>query len=449
MKILFRTKYRIPFYYLTLLLLTVLSSTYYYLRQEYTTRNPAPVTANSNLMALTGPMVVPSLGFLPKPSEPIRQEVPIKKNETFTQLMVTEGFDPEVVHQVYESARPYYDLRQIHAGRSMQLTSDARGELLQLRYSIDPLQTLIVSRNAAGELTSRVDRQTVETTVKELGGYIEGSLYSTINRLGEGDELVIHFADIFEWDVDFFKDLQAGDSFKIVYEKLTVGKNQPYGYGRILAAELVNKGKTYDAIGYQQDNSWEYYAPDGQPMKKAFLAAPLKFSRITSGFTTHRYHPILHIFRPHYGTDYAAPMGTPVRAIGKGRVLLAGWGGGAGKCVKLQHDQGIQTVYGHLARFAAGIRPGASVAQGQVIGYVGMTGLATGPHLDFRFLKNGKYVNFLKAKSPQAPPLGRGELEKFQAASEGIIHRIQSVRLTPAAGSPYISRGASLTEATY
>src|SRR5262249_50903186 len=156
-----------------------------------------------------------------------------------------------------------------------------------------------------------------------------GSLYNSINQLGEGDELVSSFADIFEWDVDFFKDLQPGDTFRIIYEKQTI-QGQDYGYGKILAAQLITKGHEYSAIGYQHARNWEYFSPDGKAMKKAFLAAPLKFSRISSGFTSSRYHPILHTYRAHLGIDYAAPVGTPVRAIGKGVVTLAGWGGGGG-----------------------------------------------------------------------------------------------------------------------
>jgi len=164
-------------------------------------------------------------------------------------------------------------------------------------------------------------------------------------------------------------------------------------------------------------------------MRKAFLASPLKFSRITSGFTKRRYHPILHGYRPHYGIDYAAPMGTPVRSIGSGKVIMAGWAGGAGKAIKIQHNKEISTVYCHLSRFASGVRAGASVSQGQVIGYVGATGLATGPHLDFRYLKNGQYVNFLSIKAPQDEPLSSAELRDLRQQTPEIVEKLSAISL--------------------
>jgi murein DD-endopeptidase MepM/ murein hydrolase activator NlpD len=264
--------------------------------------------------------------------------------------------------------------------------------------------------------------------VEELGGFIKGSLYATMNRLGEQDQLVIDFADIFEWDVDFFKDLQEGDTFRIVYEKEYVD-GAANGYGKILAAELVNKGRTITALGYQHDGKYEFFSPDGKAMRKAFLAAPLKFSRIASGFTKARYHPILKRYRPHYGIDYAAPAGTPVRTIGSGKVILAGWAGGAGKAIKIQHSKEITTIYCHLSRFAKGISRGASVSQGQVIGYVGSTGLATGPHLDFRFLRNGTYINFLSVKSIQAESLSPSDVIRFKTASAEIATKLANIEL--------------------
>jgi murein DD-endopeptidase MepM/ murein hydrolase activator NlpD len=328
------------------------------------------------------------------------------------------------------------------------ITTDPANQFSKLEYSIDPFQKLVVSR-IDETIHAMIEKYNATVQVDDLGGEIRGSLYSTIDRLGEEDELVIRFAEIFEWDVDFFKDLQAGDTFRIVYEKQFVN-GRPLGYGNILAAELTNKGKLYQAIGYQRGKNWEYFSPDGKAMKKAFLASPLKFTRISSGFNPRRYHPVLKRYRPHYGIDYAAPAGTPVRSIGKGKIILAGWAGGAGRTVKVQHDREITTVYCHLSRFASGVRAGSSVSQGQVIGYVGSTGLATGPHLDFRFLKNGKYVNFLSIKSPQAAPLSSAEIAEFQGATSGIVAKLQSVEIQ--ADQPDIAEfvspsGAHFTEA--
>lgn len=417
---------RFQFAFCTLLFFAiVVFAAYHHLGKTYLVLDQSASTKNA-LMAIT-PIapVLPSKAETPPPD--LLNTVEIKKNETFTEVMQEQGLETGMIHRIYETAKPLYNLAQIRAGKNLEITTKPGAVFAKLEYSIDPTQTLIV-RNAGGTLESELLTHPAEVRVNQLGGLIEGSLYNTIDRLGESDDIVIQFAEIFEWDVDFFKDLQARDSFRIIYEKQFV-QNRPYGVGKILAAELVNKGKTYQAIGYQQGKNWEYFSPDGKAMRKAFLASPLKFNRISSGFTKRRYHPVLRRYRPHYGIDYAAPTGTPVRAIGRGRVILAGWSGGAGKTIKIQHDKEIQTVYCHLSRFASGVKRGGSVSQGQIIGYVGSTGLATGPHLDFRFLKKGKYVNFLSVKSPQAEPLSKADIARFQASTSEIVSRLQSVEL--------------------
>jgi murein DD-endopeptidase MepM/ murein hydrolase activator NlpD len=419
MKILFRTRYPVPFRRMILLLILSLSSAYYLLQ------NTENKYKTSNLAMMTISPIVPDLSFTPETVQLNTRELEISRNQTFSEVMENSGIAPETIQQIYDSAKDIYNLGRIQAGRVITVVSKGPNDFERMEYSIDPMQTLVVSKGE-GLLKAELLHRTVETKVEELGGFIDGSLYASLGRLGERDELVINFADIFEWDVDFFRDLQEGDSFRIIFEKKYVD-GEPLGYGEILAAELSNKGKVYRAISYAQNGKREFFSPDGKAMKKAFLAAPLKFSRISSGFTSSRYHPILKKSRPHYGIDYAAPTGTPVRAIGNGKVIMAGWGGGAGNVIKLQHDKEISTVYCHLSRFATGVRPGASVSQGQVIGYVGSTGLATGPHLDFRFLKNGQYINFLSLKTPQAEPLSASEVAKFQLQSADIIQQLNQV----------------------
>lgn len=399
-------------------------SFFFYLAHRDLVQKPT-IQPKATFMSITP--ITPTLSFKSKP-EPSVKEVLIEKNQTFSEVMESQGFDSETILQIYEDARDVYNLARIGAGRTLVITKTPDDRFSKLEYAIDPFQKLVVS-NIDNAFHAEMERYSADVAVHELGGEIQGSLYSTIDRLGEEDELVIRFAEIFEWDVDFFKDLQAGDTFRIVYEKQFV-RGEPYGYGKILAAELVNKDRVYQAVGYGKN--WEYFSPDGKAMRKAFLASPLKFNRISSRFTTRRYHPVLKRYRPHYGIDYAAPAGTSVRAIGKGNVILAGWAGGAGKTVKIQHDRAITTVYCHLSRFAKGVRAGAPVSQGQIIGYVGSTGLATGPHLDFRFMKNGKYVNFLSIKSPQAEPLTSAEVAQFKTDSATIFAQLQNVKIRSA-----------------
>lgn len=428
-----KMSFRIPLRTLLLILLSICCAYYFYLREDGSRQENTLVQASF--------VPIPQMTMAPAPKTPelpgIVKNVTISKNQTFSELMEAQGFDSFTIQDVYNSAKDTYNLSQIRAGNTIAIVGTPENTFVSLEYVIDPSKTLTVTRKD-GIISAEMVQHPTETRQQELGGLIEGSLYYTINRLGEEDQLVIDFASIFDWDIDFFKDLQEGDSFRIIYEKQYVN-GEAYGYGKILAAELTNKGKTLTAIGYQSGKDWEFYSPDGKAMKKAFLASPIKFSRISSGFTSRRYHPVLKTYRPHYGIDYAAPYGTPVRAIGKGKVTLAGWAGGAGKTVKLQHDKSIATTYCHLSKFASGIRQGATVSQGQVIGYVGSTGLATGPHLDFRYIINGKYVNFLKVKTPQAEPLSASEVARFKSSTVDIAKQLQTIDLlTPAQATAYL-----------
>jgi murein DD-endopeptidase MepM/ murein hydrolase activator NlpD len=434
MKIVFKTRFPLRLQRILLLLVLLAGSTIYYLRGHYQAEKQTPSREHVNLLNVAP--IVPELPKIASPPAPVTNTVEIQRNETFSELMESQGFDPQVIQEILESSRDVYNLGQIHAGNNIVITSLPDNDFSKLQYDIDPFRTLVVTRTASGISATLIQHET-NTEVVALGGFIDGSLYNTIDQLGEGDELVVKFADIFEWDVDFFKDLQEGDSFRILTEKKLV-EGQPYGYGNILAAELTTKGKVYTAVGFQRGNNWEYFSPDGKAMRKAFLASPLKFSRITSGFTKRRYHPILHGYRPHYGIDYAAPIGTPVRSIGSGRVIMAGWAGGAGRAIKIQHNKEISTVYCHLSRFGSGIRAGASVSQGQIIGYVGSTGLSTGPHLDFRYLKNGQYVNFLSVKAPQDEPLTSRELQQLRRQAPDLVSKLAGISLRrPASGLAY------------
>jgi murein DD-endopeptidase MepM/ murein hydrolase activator NlpD len=229
---------------------------------------------------------------------------------------------------------------------------------------------------------------------------------------GESDQLALDLADIFAWDVDFNTELQKGDSFRVAVEKLYLD-GRFAKYGRILAAEFVRGERRLQAVRFEGERGAGYYAPDGTPLRKAFLRSPLKFSRISSGFSTARRHPILHTVRAHLGVDYAAPTGTPVMAAADGVVTAAGWMGGYGKTVKLRHANGFETLYGHLSRI--NVRAGQRVSQGTCVGLVGRTGLATGPHLDYRMIRGGRFVNPLRVQSPPAEPIPAGERAAFDA----------------------------------
>jgi murein DD-endopeptidase MepM/ murein hydrolase activator NlpD len=324
---------------------------------------------------------------------------------------------PTVIHRLVETARPLHDLARISVGHPFSLVVGHDGFLSNFSYAIDELRTLRVKRNGDA-LEAEVTTRTYDPRTEVVSGVISSSLFGAVNDAGEQDQLALDLAEIFAWDIDFHTELQKGDSFKVAVEKMYLD-GRLSRYGRILSAEFVRGDRTLRAVRFEGEHSHGYYAPDGKPLRKAFLRSPLKFSRISSGFTHSRFHPILKKARPHYGIDYAAPVGTPVMASGDGVVVLAGWDGGYGKTVKIRHPNGYQTLYGHLSRI--NVRLGQRVAQEQYIGSVGMTGLATGPHLDYRMIKSGVFVNPLKVQSPRAEPVPRAERAAFESTRDRVL----------------------------
>ncbi|GBC79183.1 Murein DD-endopeptidase MepM [bacterium HR09] len=287
-------------------------------------------------------------------------------------------------------------------------------ELHELRLTLG-WDELVLTKTGPGVVTAEVKKRPVTETVLLKGGAISGSLFGTVSAFGERDELAIALAEVFAWQVDFHRDLQPGDQVKVLFVRQE-SEGELLGYGPILAATLVNKGKEYRAFRYLHQGKAGYYDELGRPLKRQFLRSPLPYSRVTSGFSLSRRHPILGRRLPHFGVDYAAPEGTPVRATADGVVSFVGWKGGGGKTVEIRHAGGFTTAYLHLSRFASGLTVGRRVSQGEVIGYVGSTGLATGPHLDYRVTQNGRYLNPARIGSDPAPPLAGKALEAFNAA---------------------------------
>jgi murein DD-endopeptidase MepM/ murein hydrolase activator NlpD len=251
--------------------------------------------------------------------------------------------------------------------------------------------------------------------------------------------VVVKFADLFAWDVDFFSSVRENDEFKILFEEI-IREGGTVQYGRILAAEFINQGKKYRAFCFGDgEASTGYYDDRGQSIAREFLKTPLRYSRISSGFTKRRFHPILRIYRPHLGVDYAAPAGTPVEATANGKIIFMGWKGGYGKCIKIRHNHTYTSFYGHLSRFAKGLKQGKQVRQGQVIGYVGSTGLATGPHLDYRLKKGGEFINPLRFTSFQKETISkqlRPQFEKTRREYLIKMERLDEESVFAAAASP-------------
>jgi len=265
-----------------------------------------------------------------------------------------------------------------------------------------------------------------ELRIARVAGTIDRSLFDDGQDAGLSDRLIMELAEIFGWDIDFVVDLRRGDSFVVLYEE-KYWRGKKISDGDILAAEFINQGRVYRAIGFRGDDGrMQYYSPDGFSLKRDFLRTPVKFSRVSSLFSSSRYHPILKTWRAHHGVDYDAPIGTPVRATASGRIMAVGWNGGYGNMIAIRHAGPYSTLYAHLARYRPGLRAGQRVEQGEIIGYVGRTGLATAPHLHYEFLVNGVYRNPRTVPLPQAEPVPAAERERFFAAVQGPLMRLDA-----------------------
>jgi len=359
----------------------------------------------------------------------VRKETALPPHSTFPAFLAGEHLDDGTIAALLTAVRPQYDLGHVRAGNPVLLVRSRAGELRLLQYRIDQDRELTVTHDPQGYHAAVTQLQYM-TRTEGVAGRIDGSLFAAVNAAGEKDTLALALAQIFGFDLDFYTDPRPGDIFRVVVAKRYLD-GQLAGYGRILAAEYVNAGHVYDAIRFHDaQGEVTYFRPDGHPLKRAFLSSPLKFAaRVSSGFTEHRYHPILKEYRPHLGVDYAAPMGTPVQAIGAGTVLSAGWSGGGGNMVKLNHNNGYQTLYLHLSRIL--VHRGQHVVQGQRVGLVGMTGLATGPHLDFRITFHGKFENFevLRRKLPSADPISGAARMAFLQVRDRLLSEL--ARLQP------------------
>ena len=358
-----------------------------------------------------------------------------------TDALRREGIDYGTAMQIVAGARPVYDLRMVRAGHQIAIGRSVLGELRAVRYQVDLDRELWVSAahpdvsGRSAEFHAELKPAPSSTELVGVTGEIRDSLFNAVTDAGEGAELALQLADIFGWDLDFYTDPRPGDTFRVIVEKKTYPSTGAVRYSRIYAAEYKNAGENYQAVLFHEPSGKAaYYAPDGKSLKKAFLRSPLKFSApITSRFSRSRFHPILKHRRPHLGIDYGAPVGTPVQTIGDGRVVFAGWKGGGGKMVHIRHANGYETMYMHLSRILVGM--GEHVSQGDRIGLVGQTGLATGPHLDFRIIQHGNYRNFDALRLPPALPVAKADWDEFVSARGRYL-----AQLPPLPGAPVLAK---------
>lgn len=348
----------------------------------------------------------------------------VKTGENLSTILQRFGVNTSVTSQLVNIAKGVFDVRRIRAGNKYTVIcrDDSLTHAEYFIYEDSPTTYVVFALGDSLHVYS--GEKEVERRIEVANGTIEYSLWSTMIDQGLSPALALELSDIYAWTIDFFG-IQKGDSFVALYEQLIVD-GDPLSIGRILAACFNHAGRDYYAFYYVQDGKGDYFDADGNSLRKAFLKTPLKFSRISSHFSHSRKHPVLKIYRPHHGVDYAAPVGTPVMSIGNGTVTKARVSGGAGKMVEIRHNSIYTTQYLHLSGYGKGIREGARVSQGQVIGYVGSTGLSTGPHLDFRVYKNGTPLNPLKLESPPGEPVQekyRDDYFKFIAERKKALRR--------------------------
>jgi len=370
----------------------------------------------------------PVLSILPPPVLPEAmklEEGRFKPDQTISEVLAGHGLSATLVQQIIDSARPQYNLAKIKAGYPYYLRFDSHRWFYDFKYPIDSEKYLIVYREeGTQELVSEVKAYPFEIRVEKISAVIESSLFQSIGQIGEKDILASELEDIFNSEIDFYIDIRKGDSFKVIVEKKYL-EGELKGYGALIAASFVNDGREITGFRFEDKNGKPaYYDAEGRSLKKSFLKSPLKFTRISSRFSLARRHPITKKVQPHLGVDYAAPVGTPVRAVGSGKVVKAARDGNNGNMVQLRHPKGYETFYLHLSKIL--VKTGASVGQGELIGYVGSTGLSNGPHLDFRIKRNGKPLNPLKLIFPPGDPVPPEKLDQFAVVRDAWMQQLLS-----------------------
>ena len=351
----------------------------------------------------------------------------VKSGENLSSIFTDLNLSREDLHKIIHANPTGKQFADVEPGQDVVATLNASGELEQLTYSKNPFETLIATRHDddfdVELLSKKVDYQ-----VASSKGTIDSSLFEDAKEAGLPEKLILKLADIFAWDIDFALNLRDGDQFTVVYEKLLVDGKE-FDTGEILSVEFVNQGKTYTAVRFEDNQgNTGYYTPDGNGLRKAFLQTPMDFAKISSHFNLHRKHPVLNTIRAHKGVDYSAAIGTPVKTTGDGKIVFRGTKNGYGNVVEIEHGQKYSTLYAHLSGFKSDQKVGSAIKQGDVVGYVGRTGLATGPHLHYEFRIGGEHVNPVTAKIPRAMPMDNALLAKFKAQTQPFIAQLKQAK---------------------
>ncbi|TBV11296.1 peptidoglycan DD-metalloendopeptidase family protein [Stutzerimonas kirkiae] len=364
-----------------------------------------------------------------EPQDKREHTITVANGDTLSTIFTKVGLPSSTVHDVLASQKEAKQFTRLRVGQTLEFKLAEDGSLESLHSSLSKLESIRLERTSKGYAFKK-EQIKPQIDSGYAAGRIESSLFLAAKQAGLSHNLTMDLANIFGYDIDFAMDIRTGDSFEVIYEEKTVD-GERVGTGNILAARFTNRGKTHTAVRYTNAQGVSsYYTADGDSMRKAFIRTPVDFARISSRFSNGRKHPILNKIRAHKGVDYAAPRGTPIKAAGDGKVVLAGRSGGYGNTVVIQHGQRYRTLYAHMQGFAKGIRNGSTVKQGQIIGYIGTTGLSTGPHLHYEFQVNGVHVDPLSIKTAMADPIAKSEKQRFLLQSKPLLARMDKERST-------------------
>jgi len=366
------------------------------------------------------------------------QTVKISRGDTLASLLGSRGLYSEQVRLAVTKKAAGHALQNLRAGRNMRLGVDAQGQLNELIYEINNNATVLMRRLEGGAYATKRVARLYETRQTYASATIQDSLYQAGKQAGLSDRLVMDVASIFGWDIDFAMDLRRGDRFTAIYEE-KYWRGEKIGEGKIVAAEFINRGRILRAVGIQDARGrLNFYTPGGKSMQRQFLKNPVRFTHISSRYSKGRYHPILKRWRAHKGVDYAARRGTPVRATATGRIFERGRKGGYGKTVVIRHGGKYSTLYAHLSNYRRGLRAGSYVKQGSIIGYVGSSGLATGPHLHYEFRVNDQHRNPLTVRVPRTRPLAKNLVDDFQRSAQRLSETLDRIndRIQLASNAP-------------
>jgi murein DD-endopeptidase MepM/ murein hydrolase activator NlpD len=389
--------------------------------------NPSPTSISNQFKPKT---VVQELFLAPTVNQQSSNELfwhtdQVRHNDTLGSLFERMTVkDQEAIKYLMLSPNARAINTQLMPGHNIEAKTNLNGKLLQLKYELDA-ENILVAHQALDGFTVTTEKLALQSTPVLKSATIKDSLFGATDEAGIPDQIALQIADIFSSEIDFHDDLRSGDKFNVIYEAF-YNAGELVKVGNVLAVEFVNKGKTYQAIHFgDASGKFAYYTPDGKSLHKSFLRTPVEFTRVSSKFNAGRFHPILHRFKAHKGVDLAAPTGTRIKAAGDATVDFVGRKGGYGNVIVLKHKNNISTVYGHLSRFAKGLRKNMKVAQGDIIGYVGMSGLATGPHLHYEFLLNKVHRDPLTVALPTSVPIDAQYKEEFTAKSLNLMAQIQ------------------------